>query len=188
MKKIFTLVVAFLMILTLVACSNGNGADKSNASNASQNGSQSAVQEGTGTQKQGNDSSKVECKNSNIKNGTAVTLKIGDTVIPAVLNDTTTAKDLISRLPYTVSLHKYTHDFCGVMSEPLAYDKDDVQYGWKNGDIHFATDGPYFVLFFADEDISQKYGYQVHIGHMDVDFDVLKKLDSNIDVRIELAK
>jgi hypothetical protein len=130
----------------------------------------------------------VECLNS-INLSTAVTLTIGRLVIPAVLNDTVSTRDLISRLPYTVRLHKYVHDFCGVMSNPLKYDPKDVQNGWRNGDIHFATDGNYFVLFFADEDISQRYGYQIHIGKMDVDVAVLKNLnDRDIDVRIELAK
>jgi hypothetical protein len=131
----------------------------------------------------------VECLNSDPASGTAVTLTIGRLVIPAVLNDTVTARDLISRLPYTVRLHKYTQDFCGVMPNPLRYDPKDIQNGWRNGDIHFATDGNYFVLFFADEDISQRYGYQIHIGKMNVDAEVLRNLnDRDIDVRIELAK
>jgi hypothetical protein len=123
-----------------------------------------------------------------IENGVAVTLTIGDASIPAVLNDTVSARDLISRLPYTVSLHRYSHDYCGVMSDPLDYDKADVRHGWKNGDIHFATDGPYFVLFFGDEENSKQYGNQVHIGVMDVDLEILRDLGGDIDVLIELAK
>ncbi|MHB9291696.1 hypothetical protein Holit_00777 [Hollandina sp. SP2] len=131
----------------------------------------------------------VECLNSNQANGTAITLTIGRLVIPAVLNDTVTARDLISRLPYTVRLHKYAHDFCAVMPNPLRYDPKDIQNGWRNGDIHFATDSNYFVLFFAGEDVSQRYGYQIHIGKMNVDAEVLRNLnDRDIDVRIELAK
>lgn len=122
------------------------------------------------------------------ENGTAVTLTVGTTVIPAVLNDTATARDLISRLPYTVSLHRYTHDFCGVMPRPLKYDPADVQHGWKNGDIHFAVDGNYFVLFFADEEISEQYGHQVHIGRMDVDLNELRNLGRDIEVTVALAE
>lgn len=121
-------------------------------------------------------------------NGTTVTLTIGSTVIPAELNNTLTARDLIARLPCTISLHRYTHDFCGVMPDPLKYDPADVQHGWKNGDIHFATDGDYFVLFFADEEISQQYGHQVHIGRMDVDPNRLRSLGSDIEVTVALDK
>lgn len=122
-----------------------------------------------------------------VENGTAVTLTIGDTVVPALLNNTVTARDLIARLPYTVPLHRYTHDFCGVMSDPLKYDPADVRHGWKNGDIHFATDGNYFVLFFADEEISKQYGHQVHIGKMDVDLDKLRGLGGDIEVTVALG-
>lgn len=122
-----------------------------------------------------------------LENGTAVTLTIGTTVIPAVLNDTATARDLIARLPCTLSLHRDTHDFCGVMPRPLKYDPADVQHGWRNGDIHFATDGNYFVLFFADEEISERYGHQVHIGKMDTDLAKLRSLGPDIRVTVALA-
>ena len=124
--------------------------------------------------------------NTPVENGTAITLTIGNTVIPAVLNNSVTARDLISRLPLTISLHRYSHDFCGIMSNPLKHDPTDVQHGWKNGDIHFATDGPYFVLFFADEEISKQYGNQVHIGKMNVDLKKLRDLGSDINVKIAL--
>jgi hypothetical protein len=131
----------------------------------------------------------VECLNSDPSPGTAVTLTIGRLVIPAVLNNTVSARDLISRLPYTARLHKYANDFCGVLSNPLRYDPKDIQNGWRDGDIHFATDSNYFVLFFAGEDISQRYGYQIHIGKMNVDAAVCRNLsDRDIAVRIELAK
>ena len=121
-----------------------------------------------------------------VDNGTAITLTVGDTVIPAVLNNTDTARDLIARLPYTLSLHRDTHDFCGVMSEPLKHDPADVRHGWKNGDIHFATDGDYFVRFFAGEELSERYGHQVHIGKMDVEPDILPNLGGRIEVTIAL--
>ena len=38
-------------------------------------------------------------------------------------------------MPYTVRLHKYAHDYCGVMNEPLPYDAEDLHNGWLNGDI-----------------------------------------------------
>ena len=50
-----------------------------------------------------------------IENGTKITLTVGAAVIPAVLNDSKSAKALIARLPYTVRLQKYAHDYCGVM-------------------------------------------------------------------------
>lgn len=100
--------------------------------------------------------------------GTRITLTVGGTVIPAILNDSTASNDLISRLPYTVRLNRYVHDYCGVMSEPLNYDEADVHNGWMNGDLAFARDGNYFVMFYADEDDSSVYGHQITLGKVNV--------------------
>jgi hypothetical protein len=75
------------------------------------------------------------------------------------------------------------------MSTPLKYDQKDVRNGWCNSDIHFATDGPYFVLFFGDEANSKQFGHQIHIGRMNIDSKVLADIQTrNIDVLIQLAK
>lgn len=120
--------------------------------------------------------------------GTAVILKVGDKNIPATLNDTTTAKDLISKLPYKVSLNRYSHDYCGNPSQRLAYDEKDVQFGWRDGEISYEKQTPYFVIFFGDGDNSQIHGNQVIIGKVDVDLDVIKGLGRQIDITVELAK
>ncbi|MBO1510317.1 cyclophilin-like fold protein [Metabacillus bambusae] len=63
--------------------------------------------------------------------GTAVTLTVGDTVIPATLNNSKAAQDLISRLPYTITLNRYEYDYCGVMDDRFEYDEKDKHNGWK---------------------------------------------------------
>lgn len=130
-----------------------------------------------------------EITNMNNQNSTAVTITVGDKVIPATLNNTTTAKDLISRLPYSITLNKYSHDFCGNPTERLAYDEKDVQFGWKNGDISYEKQTPYFVIFFGDEDNSQAHGNQVIIGKVNADMETIKSLgNSSINLTIDLAK
>lgn len=124
----------------------------------------------------------------NIANGTAITLTIGDKVIPATLNETKTAKDLISKLPYKISLNRYSHDYCGNPSETLTYDEKDVQFGWRNGEISYEKQTPYFVIFFGDEENSQIHGNQIIIGKVDVDLDTIKGLGRQIDITIDLAK
>lgn len=66
-------------------------------------------------------------KQQNRGNWTEITLTAGDTIIPAVLNDSRASRELITRLPFTVRLHKYEHDYCGVMDTPLSYDKEDLR-------------------------------------------------------------
>ena len=116
---------------------------------------------------------------------TEIALTVGDTVIPAVLNDCRSAKELIARLPCTVSLHGYDHDYCGVMSEPLSYDAKDLRHGWSNGDIAFAADGSYFAILYKDEEISRQFGNLVTLGKIKGPPSVMNALNRQIDVRIE---
>lgn len=123
-----------------------------------------------------------------IDNGTAITLTVGDTVIPATLNNSKSAQELISRLPYTVTLHRYAHDYCGVMDEPLSYDENDVHHGWLNGDIDFARDGNYFTILFEDEERSQQFGHQITLGKVDGPLSAVMALGNTIEMTIERAK
>ena len=112
MKKLFSLAVTICIVFSLVACSNGKSTTSTNTT--------------TKTTDNFNSSTEKETKGSNmstrvIENGTAIKLTIGDTVIPATLNNSTSAKELISRLPYTVSLNRFSHDYCGVMKDPNSY-------------------------------------------------------------------
>lgn len=178
MKKLFSLAVTICIVFSLVACSNGKSTTSTNTT--------------TKTTDNFNSSTEKETKGSNmstrvIENGTAIKLTIGDTVIPATLNNSTSAKELISRLPYTVSLNRFSHDYCGVMEDPLKYDEKDVHNGWMNGDIDFARDADYFTILFEDEEKSQQFGDQVNIGKLDGDLSVIKGLGSSIDILIQLA-
>ncbi|HAH63526.1 MAG TPA: hypothetical protein DCL73_15680 [Treponema sp.] len=123
-----------------------------------------------------------------LTNGTKVIMTIGNEKIPATLNDSTSAKALLERLPYTITLRRYSHDYCAVMSDPLPYDKADVHNGWLNGDIDFATDGPYFTILFEDEERSKQYGNQVNIGVVDGDLSAIKKLGGSITITIEASE
>ena len=122
-----------------------------------------------------------------MEGGTKINMYFGDTVIPGVLNDSETAKALIAKLPYTQSVSRYSHDFCGV-TEELPYSEDDVHYGWLNGDIDYATNAPYFTILFEDEESSEQYGHQVNIGVMTCPLKNISDLDGNYEVRIELAE
>ena len=123
-----------------------------------------------------------------IENGTRINIYFGDTILPGILNDCDTAKALIDMLPYTVHMNSYSHDFCGVMPDELPYNEDEVHYGWLNGDIDYAIDAPYFTILHSDEDISERYGYQVNIGVLDCELSQIRELSGSYDVLIELAE
>lgn len=123
-----------------------------------------------------------------LDNGTKIKMYFGNIVIPAMLNDSDTAKALIKMLPYTISLSNYGNDFCGVMEHPLPYNEEDVHNGWLNGDIDFATDGNWFTILFGGEENSGSYGYQVNIGKIDCELEKISSLRGSQQVRIELAE
>ncbi len=188
MKKILTAVFALVSILVFAGCgsiattSQTGSAEKPAVNETSLANGQNAVT------KPANAAKADGYATRKLAGGTPITLTIGNTVIPATLNGSKAAKDLLSRLPYTVTLRHFAHDYCGVMKEPLAYDAKDVHNGWMNGDIDFATDGNYFTILYKDEDISQQFGYQVNLGVINAPLSVMDTLSDEITVKIELAK
>lgn len=114
-----------------------------------------------------------------------IKLTVGNTVIPAVLNNSCSSKELMDRLPYAVRLNKYTHDYYGVMNEPLPYDEKDLHNGWSNGDIAFAADGDYFTILYKDEELSQQFGNLVTLGKINAPLSVIDTLSDEITVTID---
>lgn len=53
-----------------------------------------------------------------------IVIKVGDVVIPAVLNNTVDAKDFETRLPFTVSGFDSGIDYCCTASEGKCDDKE----------------------------------------------------------------
>lgn len=90
-------------------------------------------------------------------------------------------------LPYTVTLRKYAHDYCGVM-QALPYDQQELRHGWSNGDIAFAADGNYFAILYKDEELSQQYGNMVTLGKLTVEPSIMNSFEETITVIIDLKK
>lgn len=116
-----------------------------------------------------------------------VTLTIGDKVLKATLNDSVPAKSLAEQLPMTVRLYDSDNDFCGGNIE-ISYSADDVQYGYKNGDLAFWTPANNFVIFVSDEESSGNTGNLVILGKIEETQEVLDSLSGTLDVKIERAE
>jgi hypothetical protein len=169
--------LTLMLILLLVATSTA-----SQAASDGQPPTRSVASDGARTQAEN-----PQMPTRVIENGTKIKMRFGDVIIPGILNDSETALALIGRLPYTVRVSRYSHDFCGVMNDPLPYSEENVHYGWLNGDIDFATDANYFTILFEDEENSEQYGYQVNIGVIDCELSRISELRGSYDVLIELA-
>lgn len=181
MKKQLVLIMSLLVVLCVTAC--GKQAVNTDDSTAPSEAERKKVAS-DGAQMQTEDSS---MPTRIIENGTRINMYFGETVIPGILNDSETAQALIAKLPYTVHVSRYSHDFCGVTDE-LPYNEEEVHYGWLNGDIDYAINAPYFTILFADEENSEQYGDQVNIGVIDCPLSEISSLQGSYDVRIELAE
>lgn len=194
MKKIIVLFILIVATVSMVACGTQNN-DTSSSGTENQASVDKQITNSTQESKKkvaSNDAT-VQTENKDmptrmIENGTKINIHFGDTIIPGILNNIETAQALIDMLPYTVHVNKYSHDFCGVMDNPLAYSEENVHYGWLNGDIDFAIDANYFTILFEDEEKSEQYGYQVNIGVIDCELSRISSLEGSYDVLIELAE
>lgn len=194
MKKLIVIMMSMIFAFCVTACDN-------QSSSTAGSGGQTSQDESTGTDSGNSDTEKKRVASDGaqmqtddpsmptrvLENGTRINMHFGDTVIPGILNDSETAKALIAKLPYTVHMSHYSHDFCGV-TEELPYNEDEVHYGWLNGDIDYAINAPYFTILFGDEDNSEQYGDQVNIGVIDCPLSEISNLEGSYDVRIELAE
>jgi len=118
---------------------------------------------------------------------TKVTLTIGNKVVPAVLYNSTAAKNLMSRLPITVSLNKGSRDYCGGI-DPLNYEKNEVQTGYRNGDLAYWIPGQDFVIFTEGEETSFEVPDVIILGHINVGVEGLKGLGHTVKVSIALDR
>lgn len=122
-----------------------------------------------------------------IENGTKIQLIVGKTIIPAILNESKTSQALISKLPYTVKLQRYSHGFCGALNEKLPYEQNNLHSGWQDGDIVFSKDSNELAILYKDEEISKNlYKGLVILGIVTSPLFTLENLDQKVSVTIEL--
>lgn len=167
MRKVLFFAMAMCMVMSLSACESSNGIEE-----------QVPPEETQQPDNSGNDT----------EERTSITLTVGKTVLSGYLNNTRTARDLISRLPVTLNLNRGFHDYCGEITPALPYDEDDIQNGWKNGDLAFWTTGNDFVLFYNDEENSSSTGNIVNIGSVTSSINLVRSLGDNINVTVALAE
>lgn len=188
MKKFFVFMMLLLIAVSLSGCGKGTTpAEQQPRPSVSTDNKQQTAEV---SKPAGN--SAVAQPVSNASNDTDkktnITLTIGNTVIPAYLNNTTAAQDLIAHLPVKVKLADSDNDYCGDINPPLAYKKEEVKYGYKNGDLAFWTAGNDFVIFIHGEEKSANTGNLVIIGKVTSGLEKIHSLGSSIDVTIALAE
>lgn len=210
MKKILLVLLTGVMVFSLAACGSNAGTSQNETQNSepevSQEESSTTVTEETENEEVESEDTEMEdakrvasdgaqmqtddpsMPTRVLEEGTRINMHFGDTVIPGILNDSTTAQAFIEMLPLTVHESRYSHDFCGSMDDFLPFDEEDERYGWLNGDIAIGTNVPWFTILFDDEDVSEQYGNLVNIGVIDCELSAISDLSGSYDVLIELAE
>lgn len=130
--------------------------------------------------------SNIQVKHST-EDSVKITLTTGNKVVPAILYNTLPAKDLMAKLPVTVTLNRGPIDYCGGI-DPINYKGADVQTGYHNGDLAYWPPGQDFVIFIEKEEISSKVSDLVIIGKITSDISEVRELGSTINVAIALDR
>ncbi len=133
------------------------------------------------------DAGAEESRTKTMANETRITLTVRDAVINAVLDDSSTSGDLLSRLPLTLDLQGYEFDFCGVMPVALAYDESEATVGWKDGDIAFGPGANWFTILYGGQEQSGSSGPLVKFGRITDPLSRLDQLPRSISVTINRA-
>lgn len=178
MKKLLLILLSAALVLSLAAC--GNTTAQTDPPAPSSSGSDNAENH-TGEE------NTAALEEADTDTQTPITLTVGDTVLEAYLNGSAPAQSLIAQLPLTVTLNDSDNDFCGGNLD-INYAQEDVQMGYRNGDLAFWTPANNFVIFVSDEENSSGTGNLVILGHITSPQEMLDALEGRIDVTIALAE
>ena len=130
-------------------------------------------------------SSNTQAKHST-EDSVKITLTIGNKVVPAILYNTPPAKDLVDKMPVTVSLNRGPVDYCGGIA-PVAYTENDMQAGYRAGDLAYWIPGQDFVIFTENKNDASGSPDLVILGEVSTDIKEIRELGSTIDVAIALG-
>ncbi|MCM1532807.1 MAG: cyclophilin-like fold protein [Ruminococcus flavefaciens] len=180
MKKIFAMVIStfliFFMMFGMVACHSVDNDTPPPLQGEQSSESDTSVNNGSVAESQ---DIRITIRGTGMEN---------EVVLNAILNDSAPAQSLKSQLPLSVTLNDSDNDFCGGNLQ-IDYSSDDVQYGYRNGDLAFWTPANNFVIFVSDEETSQNTGNLVILGRITDDLTVFENgtISGSITVLIELA-
>ena len=96
------------------------------------------------------------------RNVARLVISSGNVTVKARLNNTMAARDLMNRLPMTVTGVDSGIDYCCECGDG-ALDRSEMQDGWKNGDINLS--GGWFAILYGGEEESASY-HQMIIAHL----------------------
>ena len=104
----------------------------------------------------------VALANPDAHNMPLLVISAGETTVKAPLNNSIAARDLMNRLPLTVTGFDSGVDYCCKLADGIL-DESEMQDGWKNGDINLS--GGWFAILYGGEEQSAAYR-QMIVAHL----------------------
>ena len=118
-------------------------------------------------------------------NAARLVIRASGVEVRAPLNQTQAARDLMNRLPLTVSGTDSGVDYCCALKEGV-FDEAEKQQGWIDGDISVA-DG-WFAILHSGEEQSQGYCVMV-VAHLDEDANArIRALPAQVTFELSLEE
>lgn len=114
-----------------------------------------------------------------------ISITDGTTVLYAQLNETAAAEDFVKRLPCRFSGTDSGIDYCCAAANGV-YDPQELQTGWKNGDISLG--GGWFAILYGGEEESAAYHDMMIIGHLeDESMQKVKQMPARVNLKVDIA-
>lgn len=129
----------------------------------------------------------LNCAAQSTEDTVKIPLTIWEKIVPAILYNTPPAKNLVAKLPMTVSLNRGPVDYCGG-NEPIAYAEKDLQAGYHSGDLAYWIPGRDFVIFTENKKDASGSPDLVILGKVGSDIKEIRNLGSTINVTIDLDR
>lgn len=172
MKKVFSLVLVFILIFSLAACGK---ADVSKEETSNIQIPEKSSQTNTLDVQSGKNQESSEIK---------IKVTVGEKVLTATLIDNATTRNLISKFPLTVPMmNLYSREMCYRFADPLPANEQQ-ESGYEVGDLSYWSPRHSLVIFYSQN--GEVIGNLQKIGHFDSNVEFFKDTPGDANVKFEL--
>ena len=114
-------------------------------------------------------------------------IKVEDQIIQIDLNESSTSKDIISKLPSSITLEQYDNrEYYVALDFHPSLDGEQIA-DFSNGDVTYFPDLNTLAIFYAKEGISSQPGL-LRIGKIVSGLEIFTTLDEKISCEVSFTK
>lgn len=117
-----------------------------------------------------------------------ITMRVGDKVITADLNDSPTSRDFIKSLPLTMKMTRWgNREYYGKVATALSAG-GQRHSGFEDGEVSYWAPGGSFAVFFNAKSANQNISDLILMGKITSSLEVFATLDDSVEMRIEAVE